>query len=183
MTKRPRTEMPITAARREAFLKTLAQTGSLRAACAASSPHSTGEQHASSTWHDLRRRDPEFEAQVQAALDHFVGQAEREVVRRAYEPETRRHFAKDGRLMSEEQSWREANKLLMAALRRHSPEWNERRQLEVEGRVQHSHYAIDPSLVMHLPRERQELLVDLLDEMSQIEQGLDPAKKIEAANE
>lgn len=175
--------MPITPKRRETFLKVLRETGSFRAACKAASPHSSGEQFASSTWYDLRRRDPEFEAQVQAALNDFIGDAEAELTRRAFEPEIKRHYSRDGVLIAEERSNRESNKLLTRLLARHDPEWRERTSLEVSGSVGHVSYTLSPETIMQLPKDRAALLIELLDEMAQIEAGLDPAKRIEAANE
>jgi hypothetical protein len=53
----------------------------------------------------------------------------------------------------------------------------------VSGSVQHHAYALDASIVSRLPRARQLLLIELLDELAALQDGLDPSKRIEMQNE
>jgi hypothetical protein len=50
----------------------------------------------------------------------------------------------------------------------------------VSGSIQHQAYSLDAGLVARLPRERQLLLIELLDELADLQQGVDPSKRIEA---
>jgi hypothetical protein len=177
-----RNELPTTDERRQIYVDAIRETGSLKEAGRRASPHAKAPSYGSSTWHDLRRRDPEFEAQVQQAISDFVGKAEAALTERAFEPETREHYSRDGQLISRETSHRESNKLLLRLLSRHDPEWREKTSLNVSGSVSHTTFTLNPTLIMQLPRERAELLIELLDELSAIEQaqdqGLDPRRAV-----
>ena len=77
------------------------------------------------------------------------------------------------------------DRLLLRIASRLDPEsWAERRKTDhvVSGSIQHQAYTLDAALVARLPRERQLLLVELLDELADLQQGLDPSKRIEVDN-
>ncbi len=133
---------PIDDQRKAIFLSVLAATGSMSAAANAASPHAEAKDGRGgySTFRDLVRRDPIFAEQVVAARDRALGKVEEEIVKRAFTPDERPIFGKDGQLLGVARDSRPANQMLLALARRLSPEaWSEKSQLQVDGRVIHEH--------------------------------------------
>jgi len=176
-----RTTMALTDERKRRFLEVLSETGSVAAACRASASDSHGERAAKSTINDAIRRDPDFAAAVDAAKQAALGKVEEEIVRRAFNPPQTPVVDRNGNVVGYRTETMSADRLLLRIASRLDPEsWAEKRKssLEVSGTIQHQAFAINPELVSRLPRERQEQLIDILDELAAIENGLDPKKAI-----
>lgn len=169
--------------RKRVFLETLAQTGSVAAACQAASPHSDSDRHSKTSFYDLRRRDASFASAWQDAVNSALGAVENEIWKRAFEVPTTPVVDKRGQVVGQRQDRLSADRLLLRLASRLDPEnWAERRKTDVHGTVSHVAFAIDPNLISRLPREKQVLLLELIDEMSALQDGgLDPSKRIQAA--
>ncbi len=114
----------------------------MSAAANAASPHAEAKDGRGgySTFRDLVRRDPIFAEEAAAARDQALGKVEQEIVKRAFTPDERPIFGKDGKLLGVHTDHRNSNAMLLALARRLSPEaWSERHQLQVDGRVIHQH--------------------------------------------
>jgi hypothetical protein len=173
--------LPVTEERRAKFLETLAETGSVSASCAAAATNSHGPRAAKQTWNDLRHRDPDFAQLWDEALSQALGRIEGEIVRRAFDVPKSPVTDRQGNVVGYREDRMSADRLLLRLASKIDPDaWAEKRknELAVSGTIQHQAFAIDPGLVSQLPRERQEQLVDILDELAAIESGLDPAKAI-----
>lgn len=166
--KQVRGYQPLTPARKATFLKVLAETGSAPAAARAASPHATGKRAAVRTFTDLRDRDPEFAAAWEDAMATALGRVENEIMRRAMEPTQRPIFSK-GELVGHENVY--DNKLLLAVARKLNPdEWSEKRQVTLDGSVDHTHrhghIYLTMSDVHLLAPDRADQLLDLLGEIA-----------------
>jgi hypothetical protein len=192
--------LPLSAERKSAFLRVLAETGSFRAACAAGSPHldpaAVKPGHAAPgfrTFQDEMRRDPAFAQAVEASLNAAIAKAEASIVDRMNTP-TRRPVVANGQLVGTVEEWRDANQLLLRFLERHAPEWVVRKH--VDGTVQHQHehavggpggvgYLVRPQDIGLLPPAEQRTLVELLvkldDLRKEVEGGLTTAATEPAA--
>lgn len=180
-----RTHMTFDEERKRRFLEVLSETGSVAAACRASASDSHGERAAKSTINDAIRRDPDFAAAVDAAKQAALGKVEEEIVRRAFNPPQTPVVDRNGNVVGHRTETMSSDRLLLRIASKLDPEsWAERRknELNVSGTIQHQAYTLDATLVAQLPRERQELLIELLDELAEIEQAraqnLDPRKAI-----
>ena len=171
--------------RKAIFLKTLAATGSVAAACQAASPHSDSERHSKSTFFELRRRSPEFAAAWDEAIHAALGVVESEIFRRAMHPAVSPVTDRAGNVVGVREDRMSADRLLVKIAARLDDSWVERRHSEhvVSGSISHHAYALDAALVARLPRERQLLLLGLIDELADLQQGVDPSKRIDAAVE
>jgi len=176
----------LTEARKETFLKVLAETGSVAAASKAASPFSDNERGAKSTFFDERRRSPDFAAAWDTALNSALAKVEKEIMRRAMEPALSPITNKQGKIVGYREDRMSSDRLLLRiASRLHPDAWAERRRQDhvVSGSINHHAYALDAALVARLPRERQLLLIGLLDELADLQHGVDPSKRIEVQNE
>lgn len=132
--------VPITEERKATFLKVLADTGSIYAAARAATPHSRNRQGGYSTFRHLAARDPEFNAAVAEAKAHALGRLEAEMVRRAVEG-TPRPIYQQGQLVGYETQ--HSDNLLMFALRALAPAtYNDKRQVEIKGDLNHRHVGL-----------------------------------------
>jgi hypothetical protein len=172
--------------RKETFLRVLAETGSVAAACQAASPHAEGPRACKSTFFELRRRSPEFAAAWDEAIHAALGVVESEIMRRAMHPATSPVTDRQGNVIGTKEDRWPADRLLLRIASRLDPQaWAERKREDhvISGSIAHHAYTLDASLVARLPRERQILLLDLIQELADLQQGVDPSKRIEAAVE
>ncbi len=86
--KETRQYLHITPEREAKFLEVLAKTGSVNAACQATAKEGAGPRAGKTSWHDHRRRSPEFAQRWDDALMDALGTIEDEIYRRAMEPAT-----------------------------------------------------------------------------------------------
>lgn len=167
---------PIDDRRRAVFLKVLSETGSMVAAAAAASPHlDQNRTHARpgyESFRDLIRRDPEFSERVQEAKTSALGRVEEEISRRAFTPDERPIFGKDGALLGVQTDHRNANGMLLRLAERLDPTWAPRKHHEVQGKVAHEHvhdhryvFELRSEHVLLLEEEDRSLLLDLLDKI------------------
>ena len=132
--------MKLTEGRKRAFLAALRQTGSLRAAARRATPGNSTAHGPHTTFRDAIRRDPEFAAAVQEALDDALGSLEAEAMRRAVEGYQRPVYQK-GQLVGHETVY--SDNMLLTLLRARAPEtFSERRDVHVSGAVSHLHGAL-----------------------------------------
>lgn len=186
MSKQPTTQTALTEARRETFLKVLSETGSVAAASKAASPFSNSDRGAKSTFFDERRRNPEFAAAWDEALTSALAKVETELMRRAMEPALSPITNKQGQVVGHREDRMSSDRLLLRIASRLDPDaWAERRRQDhvVSGSINHHAYALDASLVARLPKDRQLLLLGLLDELADLQQGVDPSRRIEVQDE
>jgi hypothetical protein len=171
--------------RKQVFLETLRQTGSLRWAATIASPHLAGDPardprrggkgHGFESFRDAMRRDPVFAAEVEAALAHALGTAEKLLAERMLTPDTRPIVDKNGNVVAVATDHRNANALLLRFLERHDPGWAPRKNVSGEIAHQHQHthelaaaepgYTITARDIRALPEDKQRLLLSLLDEI------------------
>lgn len=175
---------PISEERKRVFLESLRETGSIHRAAAAATPHGTSKtEPGRSAFRELRQRDPDFELQVQEAIQDFLGKAEALVAERAFAPEVRRHYDRQGNLVGEDESYREANRLLTRVLAKHDPSWRESKNidstLQVSGGVSHDHLQLKMADLIHLSKPEQQQLLGLLEKVHAARNG-EPVKQIEA---
>ncbi|MEQ8769224.1 MAG: hypothetical protein RIB60_01810 [Phycisphaerales bacterium] len=159
---------PMTEDRRRVFLEVLATTGSMQAAAAAASPHCTGRRPGYETFRDLIRSDPSFAEAVAEARQRALGRVEEEIARRAFAPDERPIFGKDGKLLGVQSDHRNANTLLLRLAERLDPEaWTPKKHLSgtVSHQHEHSHavmFALEARHVLLLEPHDQEALMSLL---------------------
>lgn len=178
--------------RKQVFLETLRQTGSLRWAATIASPHLSGDPtrdprrggkgHGFESFRDAMRRDPVFAAEVEAALAHALGTAEKLLAERMLTPDTRPLLDKNGNVVAVATDHRNANTLLLRFLERHDHSWAPRKNIagQIEHQHQHTHelaaaqpgYTVTAADIRALPEEKQRQLLALLDE---IEDNKEPA--------
>lgn len=172
----------ITPARKKVFLETLRQTGSMRAAAAAASPH-CAKQRASAngsgpgyeSFRDAIRKDPEFAEEAKAAMNEALGSAEQVLAKRMLTPDRRPIFDKQGQLLGFQEDTRNANTLLLRFLERHDSGWAPRKH--VTGEMQHTHtdaslgdaagyaYIVRSADVLALPPDERAQLIGLLEKI------------------
>lgn len=127
--------MKLTEARKREFLRHLAEHGVAREAARGASPHAKGADGAYKTFADERNRNPAFAQAWDDAIAEAIGKLEREAFRRGVEGWVERGvFDKDGNRVGD--VVRFSDRMLELALKRHVPEYRERAQLDVNGRVQ-----------------------------------------------
>lgn len=135
--------MKLTARRKAAFLAALRKTGSVRAASRLATPGNKTVHGPHTTFRDAMRRDPEFSAAVQEALDEALGALEAEAMRRAVEGYKRPIYQK-GQLVGYETVY--SDNMLLTLLRARAPEtYSDRRDVRVTGAVTHLHGTISIS--------------------------------------
>ena len=180
--------LAITPAREERFLKTLAETGSVAAACAASATEAHGPRAAKSSWQDHRRKHPEFAQAWDEALEAALGRVEVELHRRAMEPARTPVVNRDGAVIGHREDRMSSDRLLLRLASRLDPDsWAERRRqdVEVSGEVRHTSQRLElaPSDVLLLPETEQRQLIGLLEQIRDRKAGLDPDAKVELTGE
>lgn len=161
-----------TEARKETFLRVLAETGSVSAAATAATPGAKprGSRGPGSvaTFYQLRHRDPRFAEAWEQAIATALGRVETEVMRRAMTPTRRPVFSKGEVVaMTEEYD----NRLLVALARRLDPEgWGERSKVEHTGEVQlrlaPGSVVLVPGEIGLLPAAQREALYELLEALA-----------------
>ena len=162
---------PMTEDRRRVFLEALATTGSMQAAAAAASPHCTGRRPGYETFRDLIRSDPAFAEAVAEAKQRALGRVEEEIARRAFKPDERPIFGKDGALLGVQTDHRNANTLLLRLAERLDPEaWTPKKHLSGTVSHQHDHshavmFALEARHVLLLDANDQEALMSLLGKL------------------
>lgn len=163
---------PLTQERIDKFLEVLRTTGSSYAAAVAATPHGAGEHPGYSSFRDLRKKDPAFALAWQEAEAEYVGKLEEAMAKWSTTPRRRPVVSgKTGEVVGfDEQS--PDPRLLLASLRRHRPDaWNEKKQLEVSGDIQHqvsggvTMAQIDAQDVMRLPPDKREQFAALLQQI------------------
>ena len=173
----------MTEERQQVFLKVLAETGSRSAAAAAASPHldgGGGDRPGYESFRDLIRRSPEFALEVQRAETQALGRVESEIARRAFSPDTRPIFDRQGNKIGEQIDSRPANVLLLRLAERMAPRtWVQQKLHQIEGKIAHDYQhsvavaTLEPSDVLLLePAERDELL-RLVGKIAQLKSGSD----------
>lgn len=168
--------------RREAFLAEL-RTGTCGAIEAARrvSPHCSSRQGAYSAFANLRKADPRFAKEWDAALqegrDMLLSELEETAIRWVREP-PRKPVYEDGKLAGWVEDRNSASKVLLRYLSRLSTEWSERRSVEHAGQVDHRHahlhltgnpdaISIDARDLELLGDEKAQQLLDLVEELRQ----------------
>ena len=162
--------MKITEERKAVYLETLREVGSHREACRAASPHlDSSERVGEGSFRRLRQYDPAFEMECVEALNDFLGKAEALVAERAFAPEVRRHYDRNGNLLGEDVSFRESNRLLTRLLAKHDPSWQESRKvdstLQISGGVTHEHLQLKMQDLSLLEPTEQTQLLQLLEKI------------------
>lgn len=115
----------ITPERAATFLDALRKTGSLHHAAAAASPHlvARGSKHCGvGSFREYARRNPEFAAEVEAALTAVIGEAEALLWDRAKTPDQKLVFNPKTGAEHVTEDRRNANQMLLAWLAAHRPE-------------------------------------------------------------
>lgn len=151
--------VPLSEARRAAFLAALRETGIFVVAAQIASPHS--EAGAVSTFRNAMAREPEFRAQVQEALEEAAGVIELEVHRRAFEGAVEsRSDGKGGTWYST----RLSDACLLALAKARVPAFRDKVQVDatVAGTVKVLHAPIDPT---RLTDEELGRMVEILDRL------------------
>lgn len=160
---------PISDERKEVFLEVLRRTGSVCHAASSASPHCGGDRPGYSGFRDLARKDPEFARAVSEAKAEALGQIEAAIAKRAVEGWERPIFQR-GQLVGTERCY-DTNLMLRYASRL-DPAWSEKRQLEVEGKVEHNYggvmLSISPDDVLKLEPAEQTQLVALIEKIGKL---------------
>jgi len=187
----PRVRQPLTEDRKAKFLEVLRISGSVSHACRAASgirqrDDSSRCPYGYKTYHDERKRNPEFARSWDEALKHFAGELEAEVARRCFLPDTRPLVTKDGNPIRDEsgkiicaESWMAANALALRTLSKLDPSWIDKRNLQGNIQIEHTHdlkkrdgLYIETDSIRQLSDEKQTLLFQLLDEMENAKKAL-----------
>lgn len=155
-------------ARKETFLATLRQTGIWSAACRAASPDSP--DGAKSSFRDLYRRDPQFRAQCDDALEESTDLLEEEAMRRAFHGVEKGVFQKGQRVIdfdgnpAVERIY--SDRLLERLLEARAPDrWSQHRKVHHSGEIGRGDGAslqLSPGDLAHLSPEQREQLADIL---------------------
>jgi len=147
----------LTDERKEVFLQVRRQTGSIRAAAAASPHAAERDRPGYETFRDAINHDSEFAAQVAEAKNAALGKVEQAIAERAFSPEETPIFSK-GEVVGYRRSYRDANNLLLRLAERLSDDWAPKKN--VKGEVEHK--AVFGLTTQHLDMlnepEREQLL-------------------------
>ena len=121
-----RAQEPLTAKRKATFLASLRSHGVFARAARDASPKSaTG---AVSTFREEARRDPEFAAQIQDAVECAHGDLLHELIRRAKDGVSEVVYGPSGQPIGDRRRY--SDRLLLEAVRTRFPEFTRRQQLE-----------------------------------------------------
>ena len=118
----------LTKARKTEFLRVLRETGIVRRAAAAASPHGKGSFQ---TFYDERQRNPEFAAEWDSALDAAIGDVEAALRQSAMEGDVFEKFNSEGVLVSR-QVRRPDVKAIQMFLSARCPEYRQQRVVEAK---------------------------------------------------
>ena len=178
----------VTAERKRVFLKVLAETGSRSAAAAAASPHldgGDGDRPGYESFRDLWKRDPAFALEVRRAETQALGRVESEIARRAFSPDTRPIFDRQGNKIGEQIDSRPANVLLLRLAERMAPRtWVQQKLHQIEGKIAHDHQhsvavaTLEPSDVLLLEPAEQDELLRLVGKIAELKSGTDKPKGV-----
>lgn len=133
---RPHAYTTMTAERKAVFLQELNEHGIIGWACRQASPHSKGSP--TSSFYDERKRDPEFAAEWDAALERSNQAILRELHRRAIDgvDESDKH----GNIRTR---YSDSLMALMLKSKRFGAEFNERHEMELSGTVANVNLELD----------------------------------------
>jgi hypothetical protein len=145
---RPRNHPPVyqrlTEKRWQLFLKALRETGLVRVAAQAASPHlidpgtNAGGMYAGvATFMREIQRNPTRKAEYEAACDDGQATLERIARERLTIPDRRPVLDRMGKLVANEDRWESANRLLLRTLSKLDSSWSDKR--EISGSVKHEH--------------------------------------------
>lgn len=157
---------PLTDARKELFLKVLAETGSPVAAASAATPWAEGKQGGLNTFRDEARRDLAFAEKWERAKQEALAIVEQEIHRRAMQPPTRAIWHK-GELVGYTEDRNSSDKLLLRLAARLDPAWRERTTIDANVTTAGIILAIRPSDVLTLNSTEQHTLLDLLEKIAE----------------
>lgn len=120
------------------------------------------------TWFGLRKKDPEFAAACEEALQHALGALEEAAFDRALNG-WKRPVYQQGQLVGHDLVV--DNGLLLRVLSRLDPSWSPNRSVTVEGSIDHNHQhnhiaAIGVQDMMYLAEDERELLLGLLEKIA-----------------
>ena len=154
---------------RKLFLKHYARFGNQTAAAA----HVRLSLEMIEVW---RKRDPEFQAQVERAKEEHKASIERAIHQRAIDGWTEPRFSKEGVIGHIR---RYSDSLLLAYARRHIPEYREGDTVPIRGELNHKHqHQIDVSQLSREQRAALRLLIGGREEETQPTSGPDEAEAI-----
>ena len=181
MPKMNQPKLPVTDARKAIYLEVLRTTGSHAAAARAATPGATSARRPGHmTWVDLRRKDPEFAAACDDALQDALGRLEKAAYDRALNG-WKRPVYQQGQLVGHDLVV--DNGLLLRVLSRLDPSWSPNRNVTVEGSIDHNHQhsiaAIGVQDLMHLSEPERDQLLLLLEKIAD-GRGEPAAKTIDA---
>ena len=133
--------MAVTPARAATFLATLRKTGSLSAAAAAASPHLMAKEKTRggiASFREYARRNPDFAADVEAALTAIKGEMEALVFERARTPDEKPLFNPKTGELHYAVDHRNANDMLKLWLASHDPtKWAPKQSIRTDATVTH----------------------------------------------
>jgi hypothetical protein len=172
--------MPITPERARVFVETLRQTGSYHAAAAAASPHLVkrgSRNFGVGSFREYARRNPEFAADVEAAMGEVRGRMESLVLERAMTPDEKPIFnQKTGQLLGVQKDTRNANQMLALWLASHDPAtWATKQHIKTDVTVTNNgelaagaNYVIRPNDILLLSDAERASLIDLLSKIEEL---------------
>jgi hypothetical protein len=175
----------MTAERKAIFLRALAESASMLDAARAASPFCKGSTFGVSSFVREMQVDPEFRLAVENAKNVGIAKLEKELYRRAFEPDRRPIADKSGRIIAEATSWQASNQLALRILEKASPDWVPQQRKQVEATVTrvgnsgHSGigFVITPRLTAHLNDDEKKALSDLMRKMVECEEAAEERKK------
>jgi hypothetical protein len=179
---------PMTPEREDVFIDALIKSGgSFAYASMAAAPKNgngnprSGKNNAApcyETWRSYIKRSPEFAIRVQNALTSALANMENLLHERAHQKDTRPIVDRDGNVVAVAEDSRNANSMLLAWLRKHSPEWLEKKIVALNAEVLHKNaddesagglrYVVRAEHVRMLEPEKQKLLMELLTDIEEI---------------
>jgi hypothetical protein len=113
--------------------------------------------------------NPEWAARWEEARTLALGRVEEAIAAAAFRIDTRPIFGKSGQLLGVQQDSRPSNDMLKFLARKLSPEWRDKRELQIEGSVEHKVAPSDgfglyltPSDVLYLEGEDRAKFIELL---------------------
>jgi hypothetical protein len=164
----------LTEERKAVFLKALAVTGSPTAAAAEATPWSKHRHGGVATFRDEARRDPEFAASWERAMQAALAAVEREIVRRAMEP-PKRPIWENGVLKGWVEDRASSDKLLLRVAAKLDPAWRERTTLDANVSVHAEVLTVTPQDVLLLAYDDQEALLALMEKIALVreERGIE----------
>lgn len=176
----PSARHAITPERAQAFVEALRLTGSYNAAAAAASPHLVrrgSKQCSVGKFREYAKRNPEFAAEVEAAMESVRGRMEALVLERAMTPDEKPIFnQRTGELLGVAKDSRPANQMLALWLSSHDPNrWAPKQHVKSDVTVTNAdadltsgaNYLIKPNDILLLDDADRQALVDLLTKIEE----------------